>query len=65
MTTPNASLRAQPDSPDTPNGLSVEELHRLTLFKWRYAFRGMGFKPYQVEELVFLTWLRASERVRP
>lgn len=50
---------------DHASPLSTEEMHRLTLFKWRYAFQAMGFKPYQVEDLVFLTWLRTSARVQP
>ena len=56
---------AQQDHTDIDATLSAEEMHRLTLFKWRYAFQGMGFKPYQVEDLVFLTWLRTSARVQP
>ena len=43
--------------------LSPSELHRLTLFKWRYSFESLGFQPHQVAQLVFLTWLRATARV--
>jgi hypothetical protein len=45
--------------------LSLDELHRLTIFKWRYAFASMGFTPWQADELTFLTWLRVSHRVAP
>ena len=44
--------------------LSRLDQHRLTLFKWRYSFESLGFTQAQVEDLVFLTWLYASARVR-
>ena len=43
--------------------LSRRELHRLTLFKWRYTLESLGFAAWQVEELMFLAWLRATARV--
>jgi hypothetical protein len=42
--------------------LSRRELHRLTLFKWRYTLESLGFRAHQVEELMFLAWLRATAR---
>jgi hypothetical protein len=47
-----------------PDHLTDAELHRLTLYKWRYTFESFGFAPPQVDELLFLTWLRATSRVR-
>jgi hypothetical protein len=38
-------------------------MHRLTLFKWRYSLEAFGFEPYELDQLVFLTWLRATARV--
>jgi hypothetical protein len=38
-------------------------MHRLTLFKWRYSLEALGFDAYQVDQLMFLTWLRATRRV--
>jgi len=43
--------------------LSPLELHRLTLFKWRYMLESLGFRGWQVHELMFLTWLQATARV--
>ena len=43
--------------------LSAAELHRLTLYKWRYMLESLGFRDWQVHELMFLTWLRATSRV--
>jgi len=43
--------------------LSASELHRLTLFKWRYSLEALGFEPQEVDQLMFLTWLRATRRV--
>lgn len=41
------------------------ELHRLTLFKWRYALESFGFSDWEVDQLVFLTWLHATRRAHP
>jgi hypothetical protein len=59
----------QSSSPDwsTPGHenehLSKLELHRLTLYKWRYTLESLGFVGSQVNELMFLRWLRATARV--
>jgi hypothetical protein len=45
--------------------LSRAELHRLTLFKWRYTLESYGFSDWQVDNLVFLTWLHATRRAHP
>jgi len=45
------------------NHLNAAELHRLTLYKWRYTLESLGFQDWQVHELMFLTWLRATARV--
>jgi hypothetical protein len=44
--------------------LSQAELHRLTLYKWRYTLESLGFGDWEVDQLVFLTWLRATSRAR-
>jgi hypothetical protein len=44
-------------------GLSRAELQRLTMYKWHYSLGSLGFKPHEVQQLVFLTWLRATRRV--
>jgi hypothetical protein len=44
--------------------LSRSELHRLTLFKWRYSLESMGFDAAEVDQLMFLTWLQVTSRVR-
>jgi hypothetical protein len=54
-----------PYDPRTPKAtsthpLSRPELHRLTLFKWRYTLEALGFRAQQVEQLMFLAWLRAN-----
>jgi len=65
---------ADPDSvptiaastPDEDNDvLTQEELHRLTLYKWRYSLEAFGFEHHEVRELMFLKWLHASRRVVP
>jgi hypothetical protein len=55
-------MRTERDDPLYKH-LTDSELHRLTLFKWRYTLESLGFRPGQVDELVFLTWLRATARV--
>lgn len=42
--------------------LSADELERLTLWKWRYAFEAFGFTREQAGELTLLTWMRATRR---
>jgi hypothetical protein len=57
---------SQPDGREhaDTHGLTQTELHRLTLFKWRYSLKSLGFTPREVSKLMFLTWLHASARVR-
>jgi hypothetical protein len=59
--------RTSPDDSHNRDGefarLGRAELHRLTLFKWRYTLESLGFGPREVEDLLFLTWLRATARV--
>ena len=43
--------------------LSPEELHCLTLFKWRYALESLGFNRCEAERLMFVAWLRATSRI--
>ena len=38
-------------------------MHRLMLFKWRYSLEALGFDAYQVDRLMFLAWLRITQRV--
>jgi hypothetical protein len=45
--------------------LTPAELHRLTLFKWRYTLESYGFSDWEVDQLVFLTWLHATRRAHP
>jgi hypothetical protein len=59
---PSSAERPDPEAEFAP--LSRRELHRLTLFKWRYTLESLGFRAWQVEELMFLTWLRVTARVR-
>jgi hypothetical protein len=61
------ALSATPDRPTRTrqsDALSRDELQRLTLYKWRYSMEAYGFSDYEVEQLVFLTWLHATGRVR-
>ena len=44
--------------------LSTTDLYQLTLFKWRYTLESLGFAAHEVEQLLFLTWLRATARVQ-
>jgi len=50
-------------SADPEDELTTTELHRLTLYKWRYMLESLGFGDWQVHQLMFLTWLRATSRV--
>ena len=50
---------------DRSEGLSPPELHRLTLFKWRYTLESYGFSEWEVDQLLFLTWLHATRRSHP
>jgi hypothetical protein len=45
--------------------LSATELHRLTLYKWRYALEALGFASDQVRSLMFLKWLLLSQHLEP
>jgi len=45
--------------------LSATELHRLTLYKWRYSLEALGFGPEQAQSLMFLKWLMLSRRLQP
>jgi hypothetical protein len=47
----------------TEDHLTADELHRLTLYKWRYMLESLGFRDWQLHQLMFLTWLRATSRV--
>jgi hypothetical protein len=51
--------------PERAEPLSKAELHRLTLFKWRYTLESYGFSDREVDQLLFLTWLHATRRARP
>ena len=43
--------------------MSKDELHQLTLFKWRYTLEALGFTAPEVEDLMFLAWLNATARL--
>ncbi len=45
--------------------LSATELHRLTLYKWRYSLEALGFGAEQAHSLMFLKWLLMSHRLQP
>jgi hypothetical protein len=49
----------------TGYGLSPNELHRLTLYKWRYSLEALGFGADQARSLMFLKWLVLSQRLEP
>ena len=55
----------QPGDREQGEPLSAAEMHRLTLFKWRYTLESYGFSEWQVDQLLFLTWLHATRRARP
>jgi hypothetical protein len=61
----SASTHHQPGDREQAEHLSPAELHRLTLFKWRYTLESFGFSEWQVDQLVFLTWLHATRRAHP
>jgi hypothetical protein len=60
-----SSSSHQSGESDRAESLSAAELHRLTLFKWRYTLESYGFSDWQVDQLLFLTWLHATRRARP
>ena len=60
---PPAAPRAIAATADEP--LTPLELHRLTLYKWRYSLEAFGFAPDQVSQLVFLKWLHTTGRLAP
>jgi hypothetical protein len=45
--------------------LSATELHRLTLYKWRYSLEALGFGPEQARNLMFLKWLMLRRHLQP
>jgi hypothetical protein len=49
----------------TEHELSATELHRLTLYKWRYSLEALGFAADQARGLMFLKWLLLSQRLQP
>ena len=59
----HSASAARSDSFDHQEPLSRQEMHQLTLFKWRYSLEALGFDAYEVDQLMFLTWLRATRRV--
>jgi hypothetical protein len=62
-TDPVPALRgAALPAPDR-SALTAQELHRLTLYKWRYGFEALGFDAAQVPQLMFLKWLFISRRI--
>jgi len=46
----------RPSAPQWTEHLTIEELQRLTYFKWRYTLRSRGFDPSQEARLMFLKW---------
>lgn len=56
-----AQTRASKAASEEP--LSLRELHQLTLYKWSYTLRSHGFKPWQIEELIFLKWMHKTGRL--
>ena len=52
-----------PHPPTSETGLSLDDLQRLTLFKWRYSLQARGFAEEQVAQLLFLKWRWATRRV--
>jgi hypothetical protein len=44
--------------------LTRDELHQLTLFKWRYTLEALGFVGDEVDDLMFLAWLNATARLK-
>ena len=44
--------------------LTGEDVHRLTLYKWRYALESSGFSARQVGHLLFLKWLYAKHQIQ-
>jgi hypothetical protein len=63
LTTVSMSADETPRPTDHHRHLSRSELYRLTLFKWRYTLESLGFAAAEVEQLLFLTWLRATARI--
>jgi hypothetical protein len=64
LSTPNSvSTSVEPAAQEQP--LSPKDLYRLTLWKWRYSFESMGFNDYQVDNLLLLTWMYATGRIKP
>lgn len=55
----------QSQPPADAGVLSRDELISLARYKWRYAFESLGFPSKQVQSLVFLKWLHATQRVTP
>ena len=43
--------------------LTGEDVHRLTVYKWRYALESSGFSTRQVGHLLFLKWLYAKHQI--
>jgi hypothetical protein len=43
--------------------LCVQDVRRLTLFKWRYSLESAGFTTHQAGHLLFLKWLHARRRI--
>jgi hypothetical protein len=43
--------------------LSVQDVWRLTLWKWRYSLESAGYSTYEAEHLLFLKWQHARARV--
>ncbi len=43
--------------------LTKQEMHRLTLFKWRYQLTAAGFTPAQAARLSFWRWSWLTGRV--
>ena len=60
---PQAAPRAAAMPTPSRWALTAQELHRLTLYKWRYGFEALGFDDAQVQQLMFLKWLFISRRL--
>ncbi len=56
---------SQPRAASYLQTLTSQEIHRLTLYKWRYALEAHGFRREEIPDLLFLKWLQATRRVAP
>ena len=56
--------RDRPATPLPTDGLSEQDVSRLTAFKWRYSLESHGFSTQDSYRLLFMRWMVQQGKVQ-